>query len=43
MSIGLAFIAQQSDIKTTQQLVSVADQAVYAAKVAGRNRVHIAS
>ena len=43
MSIGLALIAQQSDIKTTQQLVSAADQAVYAAKVAGRNRVHIAS
>ncbi|MCL4129180.1 UNVERIFIED_CONTAM: hypothetical protein GTU68_031757 [Idotea baltica] len=43
MSIGLAVLEQESVIKTTQQLLSAADQAVYAAKVAGRNRVHHAS
>lgn len=42
MSIGLAIMDQASSIKTTQQLLSAADKAVYSAKVAGRNRVHLA-
>jgi diguanylate cyclase (GGDEF)-like protein len=40
MSIGLAVIDDQSELKTTTQLVNAADQAVYTAKVSGRNRVH---
>ena len=40
MSIGLSVMDEQSDIKTTKQLVNAADQAVYAAKMSGRNRVH---
>jgi len=40
MSIGLAMIDPRSDINTTKQLLSAADQAVYAAKIAGRNCVH---
>jgi two-component system, cell cycle response regulator len=43
MSIGLAEINGQSEIKTTKQLVNAADQAVYSAKVSGRNRVHHAT
>jgi two-component system, cell cycle response regulator len=40
MSIGLSVMDEQSDIKTTKQLVNAADQAVYVAKMSGRNRVH---
>ncbi len=40
LSIGLSTMLGDSDIKTTQQLIKSADQAVYAAKVSGRNRVY---
>ena len=40
LSIGLTTMEQHSTIKTSQQLINAADQAVYAAKVSGRNRVH---
>jgi diguanylate cyclase (GGDEF)-like protein len=43
VSIGLATLGENAQIKTAQQLVNIADQAVYAAKVSGRNRVHHAS
>jgi two-component system cell cycle response regulator len=43
LSIGLAVMNKQSNLKTGTQLVNVADQAVYAAKVSGRNRVHHAN
>ena len=42
MSIGLAVMAKDTPFQTTEQLIQAADQAVYAAKAAGRNRVHIA-
>ncbi len=43
LSIGLAMIDLGSSLNTTKQLLNAADQAVYAAKVAGRNRVHHAN
>ena len=43
VSIGLATLGEKKPIKTAPQLVSMADQAVYAAKVSGRNRVHNAN
>lgn len=43
MSIGLAVLDQDSTVKTTKQLLSAADHAVYAAKVSGRNRIHHAN
>lgn len=41
LSIGLTTMGENPAIKTTKQLISTADQAVYAAKVSGRNRVHL--
>lgn len=43
ISIGLAMIDKDSPTHTTQQLLSAADQAVYAAKVAGQIRIHSAN
>ncbi|MCX4190675.1 GGDEF domain-containing protein [Methylophaga sp. OBS3] len=40
LSIGLATLNEKSRIQTSKQLVQAADQAVYAAKVSGRNSVH---
>jgi len=40
LSVGLSTLGDNEHITTTQHLVSFADQAVYAAKVSGRNRVH---
>ncbi|NQY26794.1 MAG: sensor domain-containing diguanylate cyclase [Piscirickettsiaceae bacterium] len=40
LSIGLTTMNAHSSLKTTQQLIHAADQAVYAAKLLGRNRVH---
>lgn len=40
LSIGLSTLGDNQHITTTQHLVSFADQAVYAAKKSGRNRVH---
>jgi len=40
LSIGLSTLGDNNHITTTQHLVSFADQAVYAAKESGRNRVH---
>jgi len=42
LSIGLTTLGENPTIKTSQQLINAADQAVYAAKVSGRNRVHLA-
>lgn len=39
LSIGLATMTPQGTIKDGRQLVAAADQAVYAAKLSGRNRV----
>lgn len=43
LSIGLATLDNNAAIKTTQQLISSADQAVYVAKESGRNKVHHAN
>jgi len=43
LSIGLSTLDSNKHITTTQHLVSFADQAVYAAKESGRNRVHRAN
>lgn len=40
LSIGLATLTQNSALQTSKQLIQTADQAVYAAKVSGRNCVH---
>ena len=40
LSIGLTTINDRSDITTTSQLVIIADQAMYAAKNAGRDNVY---
>ncbi|MBL1319453.1 MAG: GGDEF domain-containing protein, partial [Methylophaga sp.] len=40
LSIGLATMAESTQIATTSQLLESADQAVYAAKNSGRNCVH---
>ena len=40
LSIGLATLTQSSSLQTSKQLIQTADQAVYAAKVSGRNCVH---
>jgi diguanylate cyclase (GGDEF)-like protein len=42
-SIGLSVLSRDSQIKTSRDLIKAADQAVYAAKVSGRNRVHYAN
>lgn len=39
-SIGLSILSRGNAIKTSRDLIKAADQAVYAAKVSGRNRVH---
>ncbi|MDT8311771.1 MAG: DUF484 family protein [Methylophaga sp.] len=43
LSIGLATLDSASPSQTSKQLLQAADQAVYAAKVSGRNCVHQAS
>lgn len=42
-SIGLSILSRETNIKTSRDLIKAADQAVYAAKVSGRNRVHYAN
>jgi diguanylate cyclase (GGDEF)-like protein len=39
LSIGIATLSAEQPLKDGQQLVALADQAVYAAKLSGRNRV----
>lgn len=39
LSIGLATLTHQSDIHDEKSLIAKADQAVYAAKLSGRNRI----
>lgn len=40
LSVGLATLDTNSGVHNSKQLIHAADQAVYAAKVSGRNRVH---
>ncbi|AFJ02469.1 diguanylate cyclase (GGDEF) domain-containing protein [Methylophaga frappieri] len=40
LSIGLATMNHSNQIHTSHQLLQAADQAVYAAKISGRNRIH---
>ena len=40
LSVGLAVMDPKHNIKSSRALIDSADQAVYAAKVSGRNRVH---
>jgi len=43
MSVGLATLDETTDVYSSSQLIHAADQAVYVAKVSGRNRVHKAN
>jgi two-component system cell cycle response regulator len=43
LSIGMATMIENPKINTTKQLIEAADQAVYNAKLSGRNRVHYAA
>ena len=40
LSIGIAVLDENRMITTSQRLIKAADEAVYNAKVSGRNRVH---
>ena len=42
LSIGLAALKFKDELQSSKQLLQAADQAVYAAKLSGRNCVHMA-